>query len=343
MRAVVVGVGALGARAARQLLTLPGLSDLGIFDPDDDRRETVVTSLGAPARSCTGSLPAIFKQVDLVVLSGSQSHGPDAERALRAGAHVVSSASSITDTEALLGLDSLARSVGRNLVVGAGFAPGLSCVLAAFGARGLARIDEVHVARVGTGGPACARQLRQARRGVSREWSDSSWRDARHGSGKELVWFPDPIRAVDCHRAALADPLLLMSVFANASRVSARVGVIPGGRRPIDWLRRWQSENDMGAIRVEVRGVTDDDEAVTRVYGAIDRPAVAGGALAAVGGQWAIEDRLGGAGASGLASIGHPGRFLADLAARGVKAAVFQGGYSPPAERSPANSEILSI
>ena len=47
---------------------------------------------------------------------------------------------------------------------GAGFAPGLTCVLAAHGAARFDQVDEIHVAKSGTGGPACARQHHRAAR-----------------------------------------------------------------------------------------------------------------------------------------------------------------------------------
>ena len=42
------------------------------------------------------------------------------------------------------------------VVLGAGFAPGLTCVLAAHGMSWLDTVEEIHVSKVGTGGPACA-------------------------------------------------------------------------------------------------------------------------------------------------------------------------------------------
>ncbi len=61
------------------------------------------------------------------------------------------------------------------------------------------------------------------------------------------------------------------------------------------------------------------------MYGAIDRPAVAAGAVAAVAALWAVEGRLRRSGAGGLAELAEPGPFLGELARRGVRSAVFQG------------------
>ena len=89
-------------------------------------------------------------------------------------------------------------------------------------------------------------------------------------------------------------------------------------------LRKPHPEGGLGALRVEVRGaqgqVRDD-----RVLGAVDRPAVAAGAVSAVAACWALERRLSRTGAAGLATLADPSPFLATLAGRGVKAAIFEG------------------
>ncbi len=60
------------------------------------------------------------------------------------------------------------------------------------------------------------------------------------------------------------------------------------------------------------------------VLGALDRPAVAAGAVGALAVRWALDGRIP-AGASGLASIEDPVPFLRELADVGIKAAAFDG------------------
>ena len=60
------------------------------------------------------------------------------------------------------------------------------------------------------------------------------------------------------------------------------------------------------------------------VLGALDRPAVAAGAVAALATRWAVDGRLP-AGAAGLASLTDPVPFLSALAEVGIKAAIFDG------------------
>lgn len=325
MRAVVVGGGAVGARAARQLLFLGQVDDLAVVDTDPKRAAALVASLGRPARAA-GTVPAGADATDVVVLASPGPHRSLAEQALDDGASVVSVGDAEAEVRELLELDARARDAARHVVVGAGFSPGLSCVLAAHAARSFERIDEVHVAKVGTGGPACAAQHHRALAAPAPTWFDGAWDSEPGGSGRELVWFPDPVAAVDCYRAALAEPLLLVPAFAGVSRVSARVGASRRDRMTarLPMLRRPHPEGALGAIRVEVQGAQGLATG-HRVLGVVDRPAVAAGVVAAVAARWAVDGRLSRTGAAGLAGLVEPGPFLAVLAERGVKAAVFEG------------------
>jgi hypothetical protein len=89
-------------------------------------------------------------------------------------------------------------------------------------------------------------------------------------------------------------------------------------------LRRPHPEGDIGGVRVEVRG-SQGPATDQRVLGVVDRPAVAAGVVAAVAARWAVDGRLSRPRAAGLATLVEPGPFLAVLADRGVKAAVFEG------------------
>jgi hypothetical protein len=339
VRIVVVGVGAVGSRAARQLL--PGLDDLTLVDVNRARMDAVAASLGPPAHAAPSS-PAIFDGADVAVLCQSAgSHRAAAEAALERGAHVVSTADALEDVTGLLALDAEARERGLSVVVGAGFSPGLSCLLARHAAAEFSSVTEVHVAKAGTGGPACARQHHAALAGEAVDWRDGAWVRRPAGSGRELCWFPDPVGGLDCYRAALPDALLLRPAFAELcagttgpARITARMSASRRDRvtARLPMLRRPHAEGGIGAVRVEVRGrrgaATD-----ALVLGAIDKPAVAAGAVAAVAALWASAGQLARPGAGGLAElVSEPVTFLRELADRGVRAAVFEGdaGASSP-------------
>jgi len=324
-RILLVGAGAVGARVARQLAEASDVRTVVITDPDAKRRASVAASTGDKARDGGDGTGA--GRVDAVVLAGPNgTHAAEARRHLSEGRPVVSCTDGVDDVQALLDLGPEAEARGVPLVVGAGFSPGYTCVLARHAAATFDSVDEIHVARSGTGGPACARAHHAALAGTALDWRDGGWQRRSAGSGRELCWFPDPIGAEDCYRAELPDALLLVPAFPGVDRVTARLSATRRDRitAHLPMLRKPHPEGLVGAVRVEVRGRRAGVQDVT-VLGALDRPAVAAGAVAALAARWALDGRIP-AGASGLAVVDDPRSFLAELAGVGIKAAVFEGG-----------------
>jgi saccharopine dehydrogenase-like NADP-dependent oxidoreductase len=326
LRVAVLGTGAVATRAARQLASTDAVEAVIIHGADPERVERIVASIGRERAVRGGADPFASGRADAVILAGAGSGLVAARAALAAGLPVVSVADSVDEVRSLLALDAEARAAGVPLVVGAGFSPGLSCLLAAHAASVFDIVDEVHVARVGTAGPACARQHHNALAGSSVDWRDGAWVTRRGGSGRELCWFPEPVGAEDCYRAALPDALLLAPAFPGVERVTARLAANRRDRvsAHLPMLRPPHPEGGVGAARVEVRGRHNGARAV-EVLGAVDRPAVAAGAVAALAAVAAVEGRLIRHGAGGLAQLAPVLPTLAELARRGVKAAVFEG------------------
>jgi hypothetical protein len=108
-------------------------------------------------------------------------------------------------------------------------------------------------------------------------------------------------------------------------RVTARLSATRRDRLSahLPMFRKPHPEGLVGATRVEVRGMRDGASDAL-VLGALDRPAVATGATAAVALRWALAGRVP-VGAGGLVAVDDPVAFLAELVVVGVKAAVFEG------------------
>ncbi len=322
MRALVIGVGAVGARAVRQLVENDDVDEVVVVDTDRQRQAAVVESSG-PKVVAGGDVVS----ADAVLLTGpAGSHAAAARAHVQAGRSVVSTSDSIDDVRALLELDGEARAQGVAVVAGAALSPGYSCVLAQHAARDFDRVTEVHVARSGTGGPACARQHHAALTGQALDWRDGDWQRRPAGSGRARCWGPDPIGAEDCYRAELPDALLLVPAFPGVERVTARLAATRRDRfsAHLPMLRKPHPEGLVGAVRVEVRG-TRGGASDVRVLGALDRPAVASGATAALALRWAAAGRLA-PGAAGLGVTATPVAFLSELTGVGIKAAAFDGG-----------------
>ncbi len=190
-------------------------------------------------------------------------------------------------------------------------------------------VDEVHVAKVGTGGPACARSTHAALRGPAAQWRDGRWQSEPAGSGRELCWFPEPVGGLDCYASGSGEPNLMVAAFPTARRISVRIGATRRDRFTswLPMLRPPHPEGLIGGVRVEVRG-WKNGVSVTEVMGAVDRPAVAAGTLAALVALAASRGELL-VGAGGLATMAtDSGALLAALAHRGVKVAAFDGSIT---------------
>jgi hypothetical protein len=334
-RVAVVGGGIVGARATRELLG-PGpdgrrtTSHVAVSTRRADRRDQLRSTFGdsASVRLQDGVVDGADATgpADVVLVCREPRQQLDVVRAaLEAGSHVVATTDDPDEVEAILRLHPLAVERARTVLVGAAMSPGLTCLLARHGAALLDRVDEIHVARDGAAGPACARQRLKALRGAAQEWRDGTWVRRAGFSGRELCWFPDPIGARDCYRADLAEPLVLVDAFPTATRVSARLAASPVDRvlAPLPVLVGPPVEGGPGAARVELRGVKDGRREIV-VYGVLDRPGVAAAATAAALALHVASGVLA-PGSHGAGAVPDPLPVLRELARRGVRSAVFAG------------------
>jgi hypothetical protein len=324
VRVLLAGVGAVGTRAARQLVDTPGVVEVLLADTDGDRTAKVVDALGEKA-SVHAFAPGdpIPEGIDVVAcaLPTGDDHAV-ATAAITAGVPFVSSDDDQDAIEAIRALEPNAKSAEVTIALGAGFAPGLADVLVAHAGDMFRAVDDIRVARVGWAGPSSVAAVRHARRASVRSWHDGGWRE-EHPHGETLVWFPEPIGGRDCSLVT-GSGALLVDAFPNAPRIRVLVGEPP--KRT--WLRRrFGDDGEWGAARVEVWGQKDDGHGCV-VYGVVERTAVAAGAVLAV-----VAAQLGGGlgprvhqpGVHGLGSLVEAKPFLAELAQRGVRAAVFEG------------------
>jgi hypothetical protein len=257
----VVGCGTTGGRVVAHLVARK--VQVAVYDP---RSGLGVRRQGVVVVDAVDDLAVC----DLVVLCQPAPHVEVVERLIREGTDLVSIGDDLDDLRALLELDRLALACGATVVIGAGMAPGLSGLLARNLVGQLHQLDELHVAIHGTAGPDCARQHHNALGSTSLGWHDDEWIQPPGGSGRDLVWFPEPIGAQDCYRAALGDPLLLQRSFPTAGRITARVSATRRDRLTarLPMLVPPHASGSIGAVRVEARGAGPNGERLTVIAGA---------------------------------------------------------------------------
>lgn len=253
MRIAVFGAGLVGRRTSALLALQPEfdvvlVSQTRAVPPMNG----VSTAVGWPNEIARGA--------DVVVLATEAAHHYAVARELiSAGVHVVSTADDPVQVERLWSLDDRARDSRVSLAVGAAYSPGVSTAMASYLARQFDEVSTISTAQFGTGGPACAREHHRAMSGTGREVHRGLLRPTRGGSGRELVWFPDPVGAADCYRAALADPFLLHQAFPAVRRIESRQAATRRDRLTarLPMLRPPHAEGLVGAVWAEVRGRVD--------------------------------------------------------------------------------------
>ena len=319
---LIVGAGATGTRAARQIVRTSPDCTVSLIDDAEGVAVKAARELG-PNVSATPDSRRDFDAVVIATRAGS--HAEIAQQFISHAQVIVSVADSIADVRDLLDLDDLARVHGCRVAVGAGMMPGLTDVLAAHGRRWFDEVREIHVSKFGTGGPDCARQHHRALKGLCFDWRGDQWQRRPGGSGRELAWFPSPVEAADCYRAALGDPLLLIRSHPTVERITSRMAATRRDRltMQLPMLRSPHPEGLLGAVRVELRGIKDGAQ-IELVLGSSERPAVAAGAVAAS----AVEELLNRNdqfGSRGLAEWVDPTPFLHGLRSRGIRCEIFVG------------------
>lgn len=331
-----MGLGAVGSRSARQLLSSRDVSELVVLSRHPARAARAVSALGGGSavqleQLNASTVASSAKEAGAVLLAAGGQMLPWAEAALAAGAAVVSVGDDPAEVKSLLSLGPAAKALGLPVVVGAAMAPGLSCLLAWWAGAQMDEVTELHVATLGTGGPSCARQRHAALREPLEEWRQGKWERKVGGSGRELVWFPGRAGA-DCYRVNRPDSLLLTLAFPSLAAATARAAASRRDRLTswLPMLRPPHPEGTVGAVRVEARG-RRSGAAESVIVGASGRPALLAGTVAAAAVTCATSGRLR-PGAGGLASLVYdPAHLLAELKDRGVRLMTFEGAAITPA------------
>ncbi|MBT94967.1 MAG: hypothetical protein CL431_03250 [Acidimicrobiaceae bacterium] len=321
----ILGLGAVGLQLLQRVQT--SLPQIPIFVSGSDREKVPPQMKSQSAiRFCANGEKIEDQNISLLVLAcSSGQHLQTTQRAIRRGISVISISNKVSDVTGLLKLEDDAKETGASLVIGASFSPGLTCALVDFASKELDYVDEIHIAKDGTGGPSCAKQHHRSMKRASIDWWDGKWVRRPGGSGRELIWFPEPIAGADCYRAALPDAIILKPLFPSTSRITARVSATRQDRFT-SWLPMLtppHRDGGVGAVRVEVRGGLENQR-ITKVLGAVSAPSTATAIVAEVLCEMhqmnELKNKVG-----GVASICDSSVFLKNIKKKGIQILEFDG------------------
>ncbi|HJM27983.1 MAG TPA: hypothetical protein QF431_02620 [Acidimicrobiales bacterium] len=321
----ILGLGAVGSQLVQRFSTAKVKIPIILHDLDISKTASLIDQLDHNFTQTSGARIEDEDISILVIASPSGQHLQVAQRAIKKGISVISTSDRISDVVGLLKLKSLAEKYDASVIAGAGFSPGLTCALARFAAKEFDFVDEIHIAKDGTGGPACAKQHHRAMKRPSLDWWEGEWVRRPGGSGRELVWFPEPIAGSDCYRAALPEAVLLQTIFPNSSRITSRLSATRQDRFT-SWLPMLippHNDGGIGAVRVEVRGRLEN-ERITRVLGAVSPPSSAAAIVVQTLTEMMMESLIDPF-TGGVANIVDSTSFLNRVTAKGIKTVEFDG------------------
>jgi len=326
VRALVLGAGAVGTKVAQQLLSSNTVDKILLRDIAPEKLGIASKTLGSRVEVEHFPFPQNMDADVVVVASprGTQLEAVKKAISLRRPTVVVSDG--LSETVSILNLEKEAFELKVPVVVGTGFAPGLSCVLSAYGKTLLEQTEEIHVSKMGTGGPACALVHHRALSRMSFGWREDKWDKRLGGSGRELLWFPEPVGPQDCYHAALSDPILLHNAFPDVSRISAKMAATRRDRFTafFPMLTPPHNEGGIGAIRVELRGNKNGVQE-NIVLGVSEHPASAAAAVTALTTEYLLKQKINLNHMSTLALIVEPSEFLSELTKRSIAVEIFEG------------------
>ena len=326
MRALVIGAGAVGTKVAQQLLSSNAVDKILLRDTEPEKLGIALKTLGSRVEVEHFPFPQNMDADVVVVASPRGTQLEAVKKAISLHRPTVVVSDGLSETVSILNLEKEAFELGVPVVVGTGFAPGLSCVLTAYGKTLLEQTEEIHVSKMGTGGPACALVHHRSLSRMSFGWREDKWDKRLGGSGRELLWFPEPVGPQDCYHAALSDPILLHNAFPEVSRISAKMAATRRDRVTafFPMLTPPHNEGGIGAIRVELRG-TKNGVQENIVLGVSEHPASAAAAVTALTTEYLLKQKINLNHMSTLALIVEPSEFLSELTKRSIAVEIFEG------------------
>jgi saccharopine dehydrogenase-like NADP-dependent oxidoreductase len=362
-RIALIGAGeASGRRLAANLLERDPSISLLVIDPDPGRAEALVAGLGggrctaAPMGTGPGSLAAVLGDVDAALgFLGSEVEMEvlAASGAIQAKVPYISACEFAPAVEALLALDEAAHDAGTLVVPGFGWSPGLTNLLARWGAESLDEVRSVRVAwtssAIGEGTDATILRAVRSFSGSVAVFEDGGWHRKPGGTQSESVFFPKPLGWRRVHLCSGAEVLTLPRSLPGVSSVVVKAGVsealadrlarglsglfplAPSRRRerlaavtrpllPAAGRLRGSGARTWAAARVDVRGGKDGVEQVL-TFGVLDQPGNLAVAPVEAAGLMLAGGEIKGAGVLPPEQAVDPGDFFPRLAKLGVRVA----------------------
>lgn len=236
------GAGYMGLVALRDLVQ-SGVEEIVITDYNEERvkqlaveyeTEKVRTSARFVDANDHASLVNVMKGADSVANCVGPFHTYGVKilkAAIDAKVDIVDICDDWDATQEYLKLNGQAKEAGITAIIGLGYTPGVTNMLAKRGADKLDRVDEIQVAWMWNafdpGGYAVLEHGIHAEVGNIPTYLDGQWVDVPAGSGEEIIEFPEPIGKQKVHHVGHPEPVTLPRFIKGVKTVTCKGGQVP--------------------------------------------------------------------------------------------------------------------
>lgn len=240
MRIVVLGgAGQRGEETIYDLCRFSKAREIIIADRDRQAAEVVASKARDPRVKVKVVDPDSKKDL-LAVMQGypvvASALGPSyrfeqqvIEAALLAGVNYVSLCDDHDVCASVLAFDQIARQRGRRILVGLGWAPGLSNMLARKGFEELEEVDEINVYRATSASDlkerAMIMQTLHSFAGTAAQFSEGRHVGIKAGTEREMVGFPTPIDELRLYHLGHPEPITLPRYLKGVKNVTFKGGL----------------------------------------------------------------------------------------------------------------------
>lgn len=250
--------------AAKKVKSL-GLPNVSVEQCDVNKRDDVLRILkGAGAVvNCVGP----FYKYERIILP----------LAIEAGVGYVDICDDHDATERALSYSDMARSNNVTALIGMGWTPGITNVLARYGADKLDTVESINIFWVGSiadsEGLAVTKHVFHVIQGTAPSYEDRQWIDVNALSGNEDVLFPEPIGMQNTYYVGHPEPVTLPRYIKGIKNVTLKGTLLP---KDINKLGKFLVDTDAVSTEKKLHAVSEflsgDLVVLSNLFGSKDKP-----------------------------------------------------------------------
>jgi saccharopine dehydrogenase (NAD+, L-lysine-forming) len=224
---VLGGAGIVGKAITKDLLEQPDVSKVVIGDIGVERAEKYLSTLGS-SKGFVEKIDVndynhlVKKMKGFDVIANCVYYGmviPITKAAIEAKVHYSDLGGFVTGTQAQSEMDEEIQKAGITVLHGCGSGPGITNILARYGADKLDRVDEIHIRAGATAPSAGSPEVKGAGMTIQTVldeftmppviWDNGEYRELPPISGREVVEFPEPLGEQVCYFSRHSEPWTL--------------------------------------------------------------------------------------------------------------------------------------